>query len=212
MSKRITVYSNDPNTPRFELSLKGEITLDVKLTPVSLIFGEVLLDKKATKPFELELLEPEKVKVKSVRCEDERFAIRKIEDDGKGKSSFEVTFNGAKEQGRITAKAIVELEGTDVPRIEYTIRINVVGNLKYSQHVYLLKRNGEYQPREISITSRAPDTKFAIKSAEDPAGNLILKVNKKSASETVLNISGFVLTAKYSYDTEGGLDFKSKIC
>lgn len=189
MSKRITVYSNDPENPRLELTLKGEITLDVKVTPMVMTFGDVIIGQTPKETFDIEILEPEKVKIKAVRTEDERFVIAKLTDDGKGKSSYEITFNGAKEKNRIITKTIIELEGSDVPQLEYTLRANVVGNLKYPSHIYLLRRNGEYRTREISIVSREEGTAFKVKKVTDPNGKLNLTVTKKSPQETVVSVS-----------------------
>lgn len=189
MSKRIAVYSNDPKNPRFELILKGEITLDVKVTPMVMTFGDVIIGRTPKETVEVEVLEPEKVKIKAVRTEDERFVIAKLTDDGKGKSSYEITFNGTKEKGRIITKTIFELEGTDVPKLEYTLRANVVGNLKYPSHVYLLRRKGEYQTREISIVSREEGKTFKVKKAVDPNDKLNLTVIEKSPGETVVSIA-----------------------
>jgi hypothetical protein len=189
VSKRITVYSNDPENPKLALTLKGEIVLEVNIKPYYLSFGEVRVDEKPTKTFEAEVLEPNRVKIKSVKIEDERFHLGEPQSSSAGKFSWEVSFKGTKEKGRIYTKAIFELDGSENPRLELPIRANIVGNLKYPGHIYLMKTGDAYKPRTVKIVSRKKDHSFKVKSATDPDHNVKLDLKRKSETETELTVS-----------------------
>jgi hypothetical protein len=173
--KRITVMSNDPETPNLSLELSGEIVVDVAVKPRHLSFGQVGKGESGSREFELKVTDPDKVKIVDVSASDEMFVLERISGEPAGDSKYSLKLTDTKTIGRITGKVIIKLEGSENDTIEVPIRATVVGDLRYSRSVYFNKREGEFPERDIVFTRRSGKD-VLIKGAEDPEGHLKLEV------------------------------------
>ena len=68
--------SNDPETPRFVLTLKGEVVSDVMVQPRRIRFKELKPSEKATREVFIKLRDPNEAKVTSVTIDDSRFTLK----------------------------------------------------------------------------------------------------------------------------------------
>lgn len=173
--KRITVMSNDPETPNLSLEISGEIIVDVAVKPRHLSFGQVGKGETATREFELKINEPEKIKITEVTASSESLVIERIEGELSGDSKYSVKLADTKTIGRVTGKVIVKIEGSESDTVEIPIRATVVGDLRYSRSVYFNKREGAYPEREIVFTRRS-GKKVLVKKVEDPEERLKLEI------------------------------------
>lgn len=155
LKKSITVESNDPANPKLKLAIQGEVTVDVEVTPRNLTFGQVAKNETMTKTFNIKVTEPDKVKIVSVKLEDEKFELTHKSGDPAGDSEYEVKFKGATELDRISSRITITFDGSDTKSIEVPVRVNVVGNLRYSKDIYFFKRGDAYEPREITLNTRS---------------------------------------------------------
>jgi hypothetical protein len=165
-NKTITVFSNDPKNPRLMLTLKGEVTVDLEITPGSVVFGEVPMGQTPKKSVELKIAEPDKVHIKSVACNDPRFSTKLIPGDRPGRATLEVSFRSDKKRETITSAVKFLLDGPGVSNREIPIYLQVTGNLRYPKQIYLTKRGDVFNTREIDIVNRI-DKPFRIKSVKD---------------------------------------------
>jgi hypothetical protein len=186
--KRITVMSNDPETPNLSLELSGEIIVDVAVTPRHLSFGQVGKGETATREFELKVNEPGKVKIIEVTATDEKLVLKRIEGEPSGDSKYSVELADTKTIGRVTGKVIVKLEGSDNDTVEIPIRATVVGDLRYSRSVYFNKREDAYPEREIAFTRRSGKN-VVIKKVEDPDGHLELEITTAKGEKATVKAS-----------------------
>jgi hypothetical protein len=178
-SKRIVVSSNDPDTPKLYLTIKGDIIQDVELKPARLSFGSMLLGESAELKVELKLTRPEEVEITSVSSDDPRFTAKLIPGDGPGKSTVAVTFLGSDVQERINSSIKIALAGKDTTDALFPVRVQVVGNLQYPKRISLMKAGDVFSTRNINIVSRE-DKPFKIKRATDPDGRVKLSFSKKA--------------------------------
>jgi hypothetical protein len=184
--KRITVMSNDPETPNLSLELSGEILVDVAVKPRHLSFGQVGKGEDATREFELEVTEPDKVKILEVAVDDkEKFGLERLEGELSGDSKYALKLKTTKEIGRVTGKVIIKLEGSENDTLEVPIRATVVGDLRYSRSVYFNKREGEFPERDIVFTRRSGKD-VVVKGAEDADGHLKLEVTTAKGAKAVV--------------------------
>lgn len=160
------MFSNDPQNPRLKLTLKGEVTVDLEITPGSVVFGEVPIGQTPKKSVELKIAEPDKVHIKSVVCNDPRFSTKLIPGDRAGTATLEVSFLGDKKRDTITSAVKLLLEGPGVSNREIPIYVEVTGNLSYPKQIYLSRSGDVFNTRDIDIVSRI-DKPFRIKSVRD---------------------------------------------
>ena len=171
----ITVNSNDPVTPTLILSLRGEIETDVAVKPRSIWLGQLQKRAKGSADFTVEVSDPERIKIKSVKVENKAFKVKKLEGDAAGTAKYQLAFKGGAKLGAVSSRILVEYEGADRSPLRVPVRVEVVGDLQYTKYLRFIKRNDSFRPMTIVFKSRT-DKDVAIKSANDPQGLLKLTV------------------------------------
>ncbi len=186
LKKTVAVYSNDPKTPRLELTLKADVVQDIKVDPPSLNFGDVILGSKTTGKIALEILEPKKVSIESVTCADTRFVAKKKSESAGGKSEWEITFLGGETKETVEVPMVFKTKGTDYPQIEVSMWLNLVGPIRSPYQVYFFKRRGKYRETTFTLESRSKDAPFKVTDIRDPDDNLRFDVVRESPTKTVV--------------------------
>lgn len=202
--KRITVMSNDPETPNLSLELSGEIVVDVDVNPRHLSFGQVGKGESVTREFELKVNEPDKVKIAGVTVEDEQFVLKRLEGDAAGNAKYSVELKGAATIGRLTGKVIVKLEGSENETIEVPVRATVVGDLRYSRSVYFNKRDDVYPEREVVFTRRSGKA-VLIKGVEDVDKHLKVDLVTPKGEKAVIKVTVADPSKDYQKPARGAL-------
>lgn len=174
-------------TPRLLLSLEGEIAVDVLAKPRAVTFGEVLKGSEPpVKSLELEVAEPERVKVSSVTSSDERFEVTLQAGEPAGSGTYEVRLRSTAELGAIQGKIHVATDGADA--LDVAVSATVVGDLRYPKSVSMFKSKEQYPPREVTLESRT-GREVEIKRAEDPDGALAVELKQPKGKKAVLKVS-----------------------
>ncbi len=196
-SKRITVFSNDPDNPKFNLTIKGEILVDIEVTPSSISFGEIPIGQSSSKTASLRIVEPEKVKIKSVLSGDSRFRVKQTALEQPGVSEIEITFDGQNKAENISTSIKLELEGAGSPDFVISVRAQIVGNLKFPQQVHFTRSEDGFNPRNIDISSRLKK-QFKVKKVSDSDNRLKFTYPKTSSTE--VQIVAEVIASDLSLD------------
>jgi hypothetical protein len=183
--KRITVFSNDPKTPRLALTLKGEVVLDVDAVPPSLSFNEVMVGTSSVQTAALHIKEPDRVKITSVTSDDPRFSTKIIPGITKEQSSLEVTFLGSRQEEQASSVLHVAVEGKDAVGLDIPVRAQVVGNLRYPRQFFLMRVGKTFNTRDLNIVSRSKQP-FKIKSAIDKDRRIKFHFPKTAAMEILI--------------------------
>jgi hypothetical protein len=149
------VFSDDPENPRFELALEGEVIVDVLMEPRRLAFGSLRRGETATKEFKLKVRDPNEIQIESVSLEDERFKLTKKDESEDGGSTYEVEFLGSDEYERIRAKVRLAVTGTKAKDHFLHISASVDSDLRFPQRVHFSARDGTFRDRHITLSSRS---------------------------------------------------------
>lgn len=170
------MYSDDPEQPRFTLTMKGELLFDVVASPTAVNMREVRVGARAKQTFELQLSETTTAKIVSVTLEDPKnFVLKRTAGEADGNSTYEVEFRGAKQVGTTSTKIRVITTGESTPEFVIPVRAAAVLNLRYQKNVRFSRREGKLQQRMLRISSREGDAP-KIKKLQDPDGLLELEV------------------------------------
>ncbi len=199
--------SNDPETPMLALMLEGEVLVDVKTDPRYLNFGQLQKGEKATRELALDVVEPDKVKITGVKLErGEEFEIKRISGDAAGDSEYEVSFGGGGRVGRVVGSVVVSIDGSEVDEVRIPIRAQIVSDLRYRRSVYLVKRDGGFEPREIEFVSRSGKN-VKLEEVEDESGRLELKIEKRDGGKKGVVIASVAdPDADYSRPVRGSFE------
>ncbi|MCP4676929.1 MAG: DUF1573 domain-containing protein [Deltaproteobacteria bacterium] len=216
LKKKITVFSNDPDSPKFMLNLHGEIVVDVEVKPRAITFGQLGKGEKSFREFTTKVTEPHKNKIVSVAIDEEHFKINKKSGKQETGAKYEIQFLGSKELGRISSKILITYEeigasseaGPKTTTIETPVRVNTVGNLRYSKNLYFLKRNDKFKSREIVLTTRSGDP-IKIKGVTDPDKQLKLEVIEPEGQRVMVRAEVAKPDASYPKPSRHTLQIKT---
>ena len=182
--------SNDPQTPRFILSIAGEVISDVTVQPKRVRFKDLKPAEKATREFSIVLRDPSKVKVTSVTMEDSRFALSHKSGDPEKGAQYEIRFLGSPDAGRISTKVRIQVDGADKPFIDVPVIARISGNLRYQKKLFFTKRKGEYSPKRIKISTRDKSPLHVKKVVDaDKLLNIAIEKNRTPAVQIALEVA-----------------------
>jgi hypothetical protein len=188
ITKNIIVLSNDPEQPRFTLTMKGSLLVDVIAEPVTLMLRDLAPGKPGTESFSLLLTEGSTATVESIRIEDtELFSIREIETAPGALATYEVGFEGRKEVGASTTSIIVATTGENTPELKIPVHATVAFNLRYPKRFGFTRRDGKPLEQTVRITTRRGDAPKLGK-VEDPDGLLDIEVLEPEGPTTSIRV------------------------
>jgi hypothetical protein len=187
ITKNIIVLSNDPEQPRFTLTMKGSLLVDVIAQPVTLRLRDLPPGKPGTETFSLLRTEGSTATVESIRIEDtDRFSIREIETAPGALATYEVGFEGRKEVGASTTSIIVATTGENTPELTIPVHASVAFNLRYPKRFGFTRRDGKLE-QTVRITTRRGDAP-KIGKVEDPEGLLDFEVLEPEGPSTSIRV------------------------
>ncbi|MCP4199562.1 MAG: DUF1573 domain-containing protein [Proteobacteria bacterium] len=195
--RRITVSSNDPKTPNFYFTIKGEIVGELTIKPARIVFANLKKSEKATIDVSVTVNEPDKIKITSVAIKNPHFKVQQKEGTPEKGGLYEVTFNGSDNLGTTAAQLIVVLEGSAKPFVEVPVSSIIFGNLSYPRMLYFPKNNDRYPPRNFVISTR-DGANVTIAKIEDPDKLLDLKIERNGVPR--VTISATVADQKAKHD------------
>ena len=194
--KTITVKSNDPVTPTLVLTIQGEIETDVAVKPRSIWLGQLKKRTKGSADFTVEVSDPERIKVKSVKVDDKAFTVKKLGGGAAGTAKYQIAFKGSAKLGRISTRVLVEYEGAKRSPLRVPVSVEVVGDLQYTKYLRFIKRKDDFRPMTIVFKSRSDKT-VTIKSATDEQGLLKLTVLEAKGKRPMIRAEVADPTASY---------------
>ncbi|MDJ0764943.1 MAG: hypothetical protein QNJ97_18315 [Myxococcota bacterium] len=161
------------------------ILVDVEVKPRVLAFRHLTKGVAGSKDFSISVREPDKINITSVSIEDPRFKLEKKSDASTDDAQYVLSFNGSDTLGRISSYVRVAYTGSDVPHVDVPVRVNILGNLRYPKSIYFSKRDGQFKPRDIIITTRSGKP-VTIKAVKDPDGKLKTTINTAKGERVVV--------------------------
>ena len=173
--KQIMVLSDDPETPEFALTMKGELFLDVSAEPSFIAMRDIRIGKQASTAFTLTIAEPDKTEITKVELEDDtHFELRQVEGEPLG---YELHFLGSPTVGNFSTRVEATTTAEAMPEVQIPVRAIVVSNLRYGKHVRFMRKDEVIGKRRIRISARQGDAP-SIEKVEDPLGLLELTVGE----------------------------------
>ncbi len=175
IEKDVVVFTNDPEQPRFTLTMKGTLLVDMEAVPASVQMTNLARGEAGIASLSVERSKDSTAIVKSVRVEDtKRFSIREIETQPNALVTYEVRFAGG-EIGTAATKVIIETTGEHTPTLTIPVRATVASNLVYPKRVTLTRRGDAPFEHKLRVSTRRGDPP-KISKVEDPDGLLDIEV------------------------------------
>lgn len=175
--KRIVVVSNDPKQPRFTLTMKGKLLVDVRAEPGNLNLPDIKPGEPAALRFALRITDPATTTIESIEVEDQdNFTIHPLPAEA-GVANYELRFRGSKTIGNFGTRVEVRTTGPHTPELNIPVRAAVASNLRYAKRMHFPLRDDAFLARQIRVSTR-DGTAPQIKKVEDPAKLLVLEIRE----------------------------------
>jgi hypothetical protein len=176
ISKRIVVETNDPEQPKFTLTMQGKLVFDLTANPTTVAIRDLPLNTPGTGTFALKLSEGTTAKIESVTIGDtEKFEVRRIDGTADGNATYEVRYRGRDTVGTDSTRIAVKTTGENTPELFVAVQASAALNLRYASKVRFSYRDGALQERVLRISARQGDAP-KIGKVEDPDGLLDIEV------------------------------------
>ena len=181
ISKNIVVVTNDPAQPRFSLTMKGSLLVDVVAQPRSVSLLNLAPGEPGTGTVSVQLAQGSTATVEAFHIEDTKnFSVREIETEPGSLATYEVRFAGRDEVGTSATNLVLETTGEHTPELTIPVRATAAANLTYPKRVVLIGQDGKYE-RNIRLSTRRGDPP-KVGEVDDPDGLLDIEVLEPTAT------------------------------
>ena len=168
ITKDIIVLSNDPEQPRFTLTMKGTLLVDMIAQPVTVGLHDLPPGEAGTETFSLRPTEGSTATIESVRVEDATlFSLREIEAEAGALATYELRFAGRKEVGVSATRIVVET----ILAMAKALKLKTVAEgVETAEQLALLKEEGATLAQGFLFSRPIPADEFEAYMAQ-PMGS-----------------------------------------
>jgi hypothetical protein len=169
LHKKVSVYSNDPETPRFTLDVSGTVEMIAGFEPRFLALGKVKQGERVTRTVKLAGREAARLRLSQLTTSaPDRLKVRMTRADGA--PALRVDFRSKEEgpfHGSITAQTNLE----QPKQLRMTVRARVVGDLVVDRRLVFFPPFDVASPPTVELGIKSTSGRlFRIKRITDPAG------------------------------------------
>ncbi len=203
------MFSDDPKTPKFSLTMKGTLLVDVRAEPPSVVLRDLEQGKPATASVELKLREGADLAIESVAIglvgegDEGLFAVRPLGELVDNTARYEIEFRGASTPGNYRSALRIKTNSPHTPDLQVPVRAVIPSELRYSKFLSFQKRGEAYAARTLRITARKGKAP-TIKKVEDPDGLLEIEIEPRKVDEVA------TLRAKLKESAVAALDEEAR--
>lgn len=129
VTKKVTVYSNDPDTPNYKLTISGKVMEEVVVTPRQLDFSQIPYGVDAAKEISLRSATDLKLKIEKVLSTDPDVAVFFKENKDKNEYIVDVLVKDNKRYGRIDGNIFIHTNSKHQEKIIVPFHGEIIGDL-----------------------------------------------------------------------------------
>ncbi len=128
VTKSITVISNDPNSPKYKLTLTGEIKEDIITTPKNINFGSIYIGGKIDKTVKVKSITESNLNIKKIRSSKPFVNVSIAEKDKEG-YTIKVALNDNHKIGRFSGGIYLETNSPRQPKVKIPFFGEIIGDI-----------------------------------------------------------------------------------
>jgi len=191
VTKRITVESNDPNRPRTSVTLKGNVTVDIRYAPNSLFFADARMGQSATHEININTGRMANLELSDVEVniQPECLNARVVQVDATH-ARLVVTADGSKfpsQKSQINGTLSFQTNSKAQKTIRIPISIRIQRPIATSPRSVYMFASKEGKPREVTVKVRSTDnSNFQILGVESNSEFISITRGKDEGREKYL--------------------------
>lgn len=199
ITKTVTVETNDPASPRFLLTLKGEVVSDIILRPAVVAFGQLIESVPAEQEVSLQAGEGHSLNVTGVDCAQEIFKPELIIVEAGKSYRIKVRFDGTRfaeermlVRGRMADMLIIRTDSPGRPVIKVGIQGLLQPGLRAFPSEFHFPAHAKVSTATV-ILRAAPGKSFKVLKAEWPATGVTAGISGPMPMGVRVLFSGIVV-------------------
>ena len=161
VKKTITVTSNDPNSPKYKLSISGEIKEEISVKPKSVNFGSIYVGKEIERTIAIKPLTDSSLNIKKITSSKE-FVKASIAEKNKDGYIIKATLDNNLKIGRFSGGIFLETDNQRQPKVKIPFFGEVVGDITpYPKKIYYgFVNKGKEITRKVFVKINKDDIKI----------------------------------------------------
>ncbi|MGR3319653.1 MAG: DUF1573 domain-containing protein, partial [Candidatus Anammoxibacter sp.] len=151
VTKKVTIYSNDPDTPKYKLTIAGTVIEEIAVKPKRLDFSKVAYETGSSKDISVKSITDLKLKIKKVESTNPNVIATLIENKEKGGYVINVLLKKETDYGKVNGSILIHTNSKHQEKITVPFYGEVIGDLSV------------YPPRlSIGVISRKKEMVFPV--------------------------------------------------
>jgi len=190
VTKSISVLSNDPERPRYKLTISGKIIEDVSIKPRNIDFGSVLLGEKTNKTVTIKSQTTPDFKIKKIRP-SKQFINASIVEEKNGEYVIEVTLENDPGIGRFSGGLYLETNSQRQEKVTVPFFGEIVGDITtYPKKIYYgFVTGGKELTHKLFVKINKSNIKIlSIKTSPDYVSSEIVEEGEKDNRHYLIEV------------------------
>ncbi|MGR3179166.1 MAG: DUF1573 domain-containing protein [Candidatus Anammoxibacter sp.] len=129
VTKKVTLYSNDPDTPKYKLTITGTVIEEVAVKPKRLDFSKIAYETGSTKDISVKSITDLKLKIKKVESTNPNVIATIKEDKEKGGFIVNVSLKKETDYGKVNGNILIFTNSKHQEKITVPFYGEIIGDL-----------------------------------------------------------------------------------
>ena len=190
VTKSITVISNDPNSPKYKLTLTGEIKEDIIITPKNVNFGSIYIGGEIDKMVKVKSITESNLNIKKISSSKPFVNVSIAEKDKEG-YTIKVALKDNHKIGRFGGVIYLETNSPRQPKVKIPFFGEIIGDITtYPKRIhYGSLTSGKEKTQKLFVKINKDDIKVLnTKVSPDFLSTKIIEKNVKNNPHFLIEI------------------------
>jgi hypothetical protein len=175
-NKTITVESNDPQQPRFTLTLTGTAISEMQMRPTQMFFGRITSGAIVTGAVEITIESTNAVKILKAEASTQELTVKTEPGSGPKMHRIVVTTQPPLTKGQLRASVHLETDYSKYGALDFPVTAFVVSDLSFSpEEITVVGQTNQPMTRVVVLRSETGKP-FQVESVEPPVPTMQAKV------------------------------------
>lgn len=192
-AKTITVESNDPETPAYQLKLEGIAVAAINIDPQTVNFGRIADNETHTRSVSIRATKPD-LSFKIIEVNSSSMPQLKVDvnEEEPGKSyQLALSLGGDIKEGSVSGRITVRTDDPKHPALNISVYAQVIGDLDVAPSVITLRYSEDAENRQTQYLRVSPGRakEFMVTDVVTPIPSMKAEIEPRTANDFLIRLS-----------------------
>lgn len=192
VAKSVIVNSNDPENPKYKLTITGEVIEEVSVSPKRINFGIIRKGDNCTKTIEIKTVPDLKIEIKKVESPNLYISIIENKTGDENKYNYFIAINKYDYIGKFSGIVFVYTSSNKQERIDVPFSGEVIGDLTFYPEILSFGSFKKGQDIKKTLIINIVNKEVKIEKIETEPGNInyiVSELNNTGTKKIDVNLS-----------------------